>query len=75
MSTISTKAQLAIRSNMKLMGRLMGHFSRSQASILNWIEDNDERLLLPESIAIISEESGLTHDVILEESNEEVPQS
>lgn len=72
MATISTKAQLAIRSNMKLMGRLMGHFSRSQASILNWIEDNDERLLSPESITIIAEESGLAQDVILEESNEVV---
>lgn len=75
MITITDKAIGAIKSSNRIIGRLMGEFDRNQNTIINWISSKDIRLTTQTAVNIISEESGLSREEILEESNEVVPLS
>lgn len=57
-----------IRKENKAIARLMILFDRGQKSIERWMEDKDIRLTLPEAVLIISEETRLTPEEILEPS-------
>ncbi len=72
MITITDKAIGAIKSSNRIIGRLMGAFDRNQNTIINWISSKDIRLTTQTAVNIISEESGLSREEILEESNEVV---
>lgn len=72
MITITDKAIGTIKSSNRIIGRLMGAFDRNQNTIINWISSKDIRLTTQTAVNIISEESGLTREEILEESNEVV---
>lgn len=67
MYAISDKAIAAIKSSNKLMGRLMIAFDRGQNTIENWMASKDVRLTTPAAVQIISEESELANNEILEE--------
>lgn len=67
MKVISDKGIEAIRTNNKLIGRLMGAFDRGQNTIENWIAKKDVRLTTPTATQIIMEESGLSLEDMLEE--------
>lgn len=70
---ISDMAIKVIRSNNKLIGRLMGHFDRGQATIDNMLDSKDSRLTEPETVVIIKEETGLFDSQILEDLDAAVP--
>ena len=68
--TISDRAISSIKSNNKLMGRLMGAFNRGQNTIENWLASKDVRLTTPTAVQIITEEAGLSENEILEQVSE-----
>lgn len=65
--TISDKAIQSMKSNNRLMARMMLAFDRTQNTIENWMNDKDIRLTTPTSVAIIREETGLFDEDILEQ--------
>lgn len=72
MTTITDKAIEAMKGNNVLMGRLMTAFDRSQTTIENWMASKDVRLTTVTAVQLISEESGLSEQEILEEKEHEV---
>ncbi len=64
---ISDIAVRAILSNNKLMGLLMGHFDRGQATIENYLDAKNPALIEPEPLQIIKKESGLFESQIVED--------
>jgi len=68
--TISDKAIMAIKGNNRLIARLMIAFDRGQNTIENWMASKDVRLTTPNAVRIISEESELTSEEILVDSDE-----
>jgi hypothetical protein len=66
MQKITNKTVQKLKGNQVAIGRLMALFNRSAFSINRWIEDKDVRLTTPQAIQIISEETGLGEDKILE---------
>lgn len=72
---ISDKAISAIKGNNRLMGRLMIAFDRGQNTIENWMALKDVRLTTPTAVQIISEESELNPEEILEEDTVKEAQS
>lgn len=63
---LNRKAADQIKTNNKLIGRLMGAFNRGQKTIENWIDQNNVLLTTPLAVEIISEETGLVESQILE---------
>lgn len=63
---ISDKAIYAIKGNNRLIARLMIAFNRGQNTIENWMSSKDVRFTTPTAVQIISEESGLSAEDILE---------
>ena len=66
MKVLSKKASDRISGNQRIIGRLMALFNKSSFTINRWIEDKDLRLISPDSIEVIREETGLADDEILE---------
>jgi len=63
---ITDRAVTAIKKNNRLIGRLIMTFNRGQNTIENWMKADDSPLTTPAAINIISEETGLAQDEILE---------
>lgn len=68
MTTISNIAIEQIKDNRRVIGRLVSHFDKHYRTIELWIEKKDVMLTTPDAVTIISEETGLTQDQILQES-------
>lgn len=66
MTTISHEALLRIRKNKKVIAKMAYHFDKVYNTITNWIENKDAMLTTPDAVKIISEETGLTEDQILD---------
>lgn len=70
-SKMQTLTQIAISQmlgNNRLIGRLMVLFNRSSFAITRWISNKDQRLTSPLALEVIREETGLTNEQILEET-------
>jgi hypothetical protein len=65
---LTEKAVKKIKSNNFLIGRLIQEFNRGQNTIELWYDKEDGPLTTPKGIQIISEETGLPHEEILEET-------
>lgn len=65
--TITDKAVESIKASNKIIGRLMIAFNRGQNTIENWMASKDVRLTTPDATKIITEETGLSYEEILEE--------
>ena len=70
MTTISNDALDRIRNNNKVVARMSYHFDKTVNTIHNWIKNRDAMLTTPDALKIISEETGLEQDQILEHSEE-----
>lgn len=68
MTTISNMALLVIRGDRRVKGLLAIHFRKHYNTIENWIKNRDAMLTTPDAVKVISEETGLTQEQILEES-------
>jgi hypothetical protein len=68
MVAISQEACDRIKGNNKIIGRMMHAFDKHWTTIDRWAEEKDSRLTTPTAVQIISEETGLTKEEILEES-------
>ena len=55
-----------MKSNNRLMARMMLAFDKTQNTIENWMASKDIRLTTHNAVAIIREETGLTDEEILE---------
>lgn len=64
---ISNLAETVIRGNNKVMAALMAHFDRGQRTIELMIASKDKRLVETGTVDLISRESGLLTEQILEE--------
>jgi hypothetical protein len=64
---ISELAINKIKGNNILVAKLMMLFDRTQNTIENWMNDKDVRLITPDAVRIISEETRLTEDEIIEQ--------
>lgn len=64
---LTEKAVTSIRKNNTVIGKLIIAFNRGQNTIENWLKANDSPLTTPKALSIISEETGLTSEQILEE--------
>lgn len=69
MTTISEAAIKKIRGNQRCMGRLVTHFNKHYMTIIRWLDEKNVILVTPDAVQIITEETELTRDEILEESN------
>lgn len=67
---LSDIAVRKIKGNNQLIGRLMVEFDRGQKAIETWLKDHDQRLTLPEAVRIISEETRLTTEEILDNTDQ-----
>lgn len=65
MTTISNKAAKKIKGNQKAIGRLMALFNKSSFTIERWVDAKDVRLITPQALEIIKEETDLNEDHIL----------
>lgn len=63
---LTAGAITSIRKNNKLIGRLIMEFNRGQNTIENWLKSDNSPLTTPLGVKIISEETGLTDEEILE---------
>lgn len=68
MTTISHKAAKKLKGNQKAIGRLMALFNKSSFTIERWIDNKDVRLITPQALEIIKEETDLIEDHILMET-------
>lgn len=68
MTTISNRAAKHLRGNQKAIGRLMTLFNKSSFTIERWITARDVRLVLPQALEIIKEETELHKSELLEQS-------
>lgn len=73
--TITDIAISAIKGNNRAIAKLMIEFDRGQPTIENWMNSKDKRLTTPNAVKIISETTGLTEAVILEEEKVPEPQN
>jgi hypothetical protein len=71
MATISEEAVSRSTNNYRLYGRLMATFNKTQQTIINWFEARDVRLITPDAVRIISEETGLSKDEVISETVEQ----
>lgn len=60
-----------IRNNKRIKNRLALEMDKSSFTIERWITTNDQSLTLASALKIIKEETGLTDNEILEESEVE----
>jgi Tfp pilus assembly major pilin PilA len=67
MKQISTAAMLMIRSNNRVIGKLMLLFDKTSKTIENWMDAQDVRLTTPGAIEVIKEETRLSEEEILVE--------
>jgi hypothetical protein len=70
MTVISENALASIRKNKKVKALLAIHFNKHYNTIENWIKNADAMLTTPDSVKIISQETGLTEGEILEREEE-----
>lgn len=63
---IRQETKEAIKSNNRIVGRLMILFDRGQKTIENWLDNDDIRFTTPAAMDIIKTETGLTEAEILE---------
>jgi hypothetical protein len=66
MQTISKTAIDKIKENPVVTGRLIVLFKKSASTIERWINNRDIRLITPQALQIISQETGLSKSEILE---------
>jgi hypothetical protein len=67
MQVITQKTLDLIKTNYKVIGRLVAVFEVHPRTISNWIDKNDVHLTNPTAIDIIKEETGLSESEILTE--------
>jgi hypothetical protein len=65
MTTISNKAAKKLKGNQRAIGRLMVLFNKSSFTIERWIDAKDVRLITPQALEIVKEETDLNEDHIL----------
>lgn len=73
--SISDKAIQKLKGNNRAIARLMIEFDRGQATIENWMNAKDVRLTTPSAVTIISTETGLAQDEVLEPVSATVEQN
>jgi hypothetical protein len=71
---LSKKAIQRLRENKKARGRIALAFDKTDFSVIRWIKENSANSMLTTAAAmqIIREETGLTDEQILEETETEV---
>lgn len=69
MTTISSKAAKKLKGNQKAIGRLMTLFNKSSFTIERWIDAKDVRLVTPQALEIIKEETELNEDHLLTQNS------
>lgn len=72
MITISNTAIEVIRKNRDTKMKLALAFKKHYNTIENWINNRDAMLTTPDAVQIISEETGLTQEEILEDGDKAV---
>jgi hypothetical protein len=65
MTTISNKAAKKLKGNQRAIGRLMVLFNKSSFTIERWIDAKDVRLITPQALEIVKEETDLNEDHII----------
>lgn len=70
MQTINNQTAQRIKGDHRVIGRLMALFNKSFMTINRWIEAKDIRLVLPQALEIIKEETGLSRKEIIETESE-----
>lgn len=69
---LTEKAIIAIRRNNLAIGRLIMEFNRGQNTIENWLKADNSPLTTPKGVQLITEETGLSKEEILEDTEKEV---
>lgn len=65
---LSEKAISAVKKSLSAKNRLQYELNCSFLTIMRWLKKNDSKLTTAQSLRIISEETGLTIDDLLEEN-------
>jgi hypothetical protein len=67
MTKISDRVVQKIRRDKRIIGRMIIVYGKSYQTIINWMDTRSPMLTTPDAVKIISEETGLSENEILDE--------